>query len=421
MDVGALGVLTYLDRSGANPRLHEWLAERLRLEVEIDSAGEASEVEWRTFGLQRRETRVDAGHFRLALLLATCELLGWDERGEVRGTLVLFTARKGPGRAFENPVERVVVLRRDRIVLVIVAACAADREAEQGATDRVDHVGEVEVLKRGGRTVAVALADREKARRRDEVGVLAQLAFAIGARGVVVLLRDDVAGDLLPHELVKGLVAPEGVDDPVAILACLADGVVGAVAGRVGVARNVEPVTSPALTVRARFEKTIDERRERVRGIVGEVGADLFRRRRQPGEVEGDATDQCSLVGELHRGEALAGIRRRDEGVDRMCALATSAWRVGPNDRAERPELTSGVELETRVGRFVRVRIARIESASLNPLAEMCDLRGLELLLRRHREIFVSMLDRPHEQALRRFPGHDDLPPAVTARRPTGT
>jgi hypothetical protein len=50
------------------------------------------------------------------------------------------------GRGGEDAVERVIVLDRDRVELVVVAAGARDRQAQEGARDDVDPVVDDVVL-----------------------------------------------------------------------------------------------------------------------------------------------------------------------------------------------------------------------------------------------------------------------------------
>ena len=65
----------------------------------------------------------------------------------------LLRAGKGERRAREDAVERVVVVARDRVELVIVAAGAAKRHAEERSPGGVDRVfkGQMPEFIRGGR------------------------------------------------------------------------------------------------------------------------------------------------------------------------------------------------------------------------------------------------------------------------------
>src|SRR5207302_10247628 len=62
-------------------------------------------------------------------------LIGWNERYEVLARLAvrydLFRARPGVLRAGEDAVERVIILLRDRVELMVVTPRAAQRQAEE--------------------------------------------------------------------------------------------------------------------------------------------------------------------------------------------------------------------------------------------------------------------------------------------------
>ncbi len=154
--------------------------------------------------------------------------------------------------AGENARQGVVIGRRDRVVLVVVAAGAGNGQAQEAAGQRVDAIGVLVVL------LGVAVVDRP-------TGEEAQGRQAVKPIGPV----EQVARDLLDDEPVVGQVAVEGPDQPVAIAEP-----VGVEPGleRVGlvlaVARHVEPVAPPALAVVRRGQQPVDDRGECVGPIV---------------------------------------------------------------------------------------------------------------------------------------------------------
>ena len=151
-----------------------------------------------------------------------------------RGLLDLGDRQPFLGGAGEDAIERIVILRRDGVELVVVAAGAADCEAHHAAADRVEPVVDdvVDVLEEAG-------TDREEAH--------------VGEVPAVVARHHPVRGELELEEAVEGQVLVEGAHDPVAVgpgvrqAAFVAVGV--DVALRVGVAGDVQPVPSPALPV----------------------------------------------------------------------------------------------------------------------------------------------------------------------------
>src|SRR5579885_2644567 len=130
--------------------------------------------------------------------------------------------------AGEHAVQCVVVPHRNRVELVVVAAGAADRQAEQAAADHVDAVVDDVVG-----VVHEAPAQRQEAQR--------------GQRAPVLPQGQPVGGELLDEELVVGQVVVEGADDVVAIgpgpgeLSLLEEDI----ALGVGEAGHVEPVPAP--------------------------------------------------------------------------------------------------------------------------------------------------------------------------------
>ena len=160
--------------------------------------------------------------------------------------------------------QAVIVACGDRIELVVVAACAADREPEKRRPHVLHHLVEAVQprLPDGRRLLSDLRGCRE--RRGDE-----ESRGRIGAHGV--------AGELLKEKTVVRQVFVEGVDHPVAVgPGMLADGVVF-VAPCVGVANDVEPVLGPAFAVSRRSEQPVDEGFNGLRALVGDEGLDLLR------------------------------------------------------------------------------------------------------------------------------------------------
>ena len=82
-------------------------------------------------------------------------------------------------------------------------------------------------------------AEREKAGSDNTLAV----------HSIWIVRGQQVTGDLLSDELVIGHVVVERVDDVVAVFPRIGVPVILVVAGRVGVARDIQPVPTPALTV----------------------------------------------------------------------------------------------------------------------------------------------------------------------------
>ena len=393
VDERALGVGPRLRRPGREPRAAERLPDRLRLQPEVDPAGERGER--RPLPLDPPQLAVEAGQLRGLRRVAPRGLVGRDERGEVRRPLVLLAAGERPPRALEDAVQAVVVGHRHRVVLVVVAAGAAERQAEHRPADRLDGVGEVEVLVVGGRVVPVPLADREEPGRGDAGGV------PLGRAGA----GQDVAGDLLADELVEWLVGVERGDHPVAVAVRLADRVVGPVAGGVGVPGHVEPVPAPPLAVGGRREEPVHHRRVGAGRVVRQERGDLGRRRREPGQVERGAAEQRPPVGGRGRLELL----RLQSGEDETVEVGPRPGGVGDGrgrrvgDRAEGPVVAAGGGDRRGAG---GARVFGPRGAVRDPLGQRGDLRGCELALRRHPQL-AGVADGGEERPPVGLPGHD--------------
>ena len=168
---------------------------------------------------------------------------------------------------------------------------------------------------------------------------------------LVVAAGEQVAGDLLAHELVVGQVAIERVDDPVAIAVHLRNREIGVVARGVGVAHDIEPVTAPALAVARRGEQPVDDRGEGVRRVVGEE------RRRPPPASAAGRSDRTWRGGSAracrHRPRAAGRPASRRARMKRSMSFAGHAafftaggWRRG--ERTERPPLARLVPIDGR-------------------------------------------------------------------------
>ena len=145
---------------------------------------------------------------------------------------------------------RIVFALRDRVVLVVVAAGAFQRQAEQRFAGGMRAVGYV--------LHAELFIDDPVLGIHHVVPVEARRDELLPAR-----IRQQVAGELPGHELVVGLVGLEGLDHPVAP-GPLAPPGVALVAVRVAVAGHVHPVAGHALAVAGRREEPVDRMVERL-------------------------------------------------------------------------------------------------------------------------------------------------------------
>ena len=370
-----------------------WWARRLVAQRPVDAprAGQR--------GLPRRLCFPGVGRERLERLPRLAEPLVelgqlrflLDRRGGDEGRRVDVLERLPPlGDVVEVGQDLVELLLRDRVELVIVAAGAAQRQAEPDRRRRLHPVD---------RVLDEELVDDDAA-----FAVLAVVAVEGG--GDALLARcagQHVAGKLLDRELVERHVRVVGVDHPVAP-APHRPLAVGLVAVRVRVAGGVEPLHRHPLAVARRAEQPVDGLLVGVRGVVVEERGQLARGRRQPRQVQRRPPQQRRPVGLRGRRQALAFEPREDEAVDGVADPVPVA--DGRRRRALR-----------RHERPVRLPLG----ALVDPEAD-----GLDLVVRervgaaRHPFRRVDGRDAVQEQAPVRVAGHHDRPaePRAVGQRP---
>ena len=188
---------------------------------------------------------------------------------------------------------------------MVVAAGAADGEAEDGCANVLHHLVEaVEACLPDGCRFLAHLRRRGQWRSDEEPG------GRINTQGV--------SGKLLKEKAIVGQVAVEGVDHPVAIRPGMLAECVVFIAPRVGVADDVEPVLRPAFAVSRRSEQPIDERLHGLQTLVGDERLDLVGGGRKAGEIERQTAYQRATVGGGRLGKATRGEFGSEKTVDRV-------------------------------------------------------------------------------------------------------
>ena len=298
----------------------------------------------------------------------------------------------------ERGHEPVVVSLRDRIEFVVVAAGAADRQAQHGRAERGGHVVQLVValfFDLVGRDLRGVRAGRQKPGRHQ--------------RQVVVGL-ELVAGNLPADELIERHVVVESSDHEVAVVIRRRPVVVLLVTVAFGKTGQVEPVAAPALAVMRAVEQTIDEPVVGVAGTVGHKRLDLVGRRGKPKQIEIGAADQLPPIGGTVGYKPLCLEPRKHEMIDAGAApvLVLDRRHLGPGQRLERPKLSILVAdgFGNHFGGHVDQRLV-VGGAGFNPGSDAVDGLGGQLigLVGHVRLGFV-----PHElyqQAFARLAGHD--------------
>ena len=247
------------------------------------------------------------------------------------------------GRRVRHPLRLVVVVEkredaevfflRDGVELVIVALGARNAQAEERLADGVDPVEH---------RVHAELF-------RIDAALFVQHRHAEEARGHDLILRrvrQQVAGELLPHEAIVRHVVVEGLHHPIAVHPDLPRFVL-LVAVRVGVAGGVEPDAGPALAVVRRGEQLLHELLVSVRALVREVVVDFLRARRQADEIEVKPPTERDLVRLGSRSELLFLKPIADERIDRISRVRPG--NEGAHGCLERPVFRG---IDRRCGRL---------------------------------------------------------------------
>ena len=185
--------------------------------------------------------------------------------------------------AVENGEQLVEFALRNRVVLVIVAAGAAQGQTKKrgaGRANAVDHGFHAKLL-------VVGPAFFVQHRVAMEPG-----CNALSDAGIV----QHVAGQLLDRELVERQIAIQRLDDPIAILPDRATAV-DRVAVGIGVTGQVEPMPPPTFAIMRGGEQSVDHPPIGVVAGVGQKPVDFLDRRRQSHQVETQAANERRLVG----------------------------------------------------------------------------------------------------------------------------
>ena len=166
--------------------------------------------------------------------------------------------------------QRVVIGLRNGVELVVVATGASDAQPEEGGARRAQHVVEVVEFRRGG-VIRLIVPDVQSVEASsDETGSPFRCEGRFGLEG---RFGQFVTRELFSHELIVGLVAVEAVDDVVAVTPGVRLRSVALVPVALGIADQIQPMSSPTLAIMRGLEQAIDEGDPGgVRGVTLKLG-----------------------------------------------------------------------------------------------------------------------------------------------------
>ena len=290
------------------------------------------------FFLGRDRLFFRASRFRLGLLggfLERVELLFAFVDGRL-APLVTINYRLGrPRRApvvvprvLENPGDRIIILRRDRIEFVVMTAGAGHGQSQQTAGHGVHPVVQRLRLSHCLALVGVAIRnitwpEGQKPRRRH------------------VALRHQIARELALHKLIEGQVAIQRLHHPIAVTPRF-----GALAltiqkttQPIAVAGHVQPMPAPAFPRVGRRQQAVHHPRKSVRLEVVHKSLRLLSGRGEAGQIIAGAADQGQTVCFRGGRKSRRFQTREDERIDRTAGPAgiPDRWWCRPLHRLEGP------------------------------------------------------------------------------------
>ena len=302
----------------------------------------------------------------------------------------------------EHARQGVVVFVRNRVELMVVAAGAAERQAEKRLSEGVDAiVGAISLVLRqvGGRLHLLTQIPEAGAHHR----------LVRSGRRIDPRLGKQISGNLLPNKLIVGQIVVERPHRPIAILSGIGKRVVDVVAAGLAVADDVEPMPRKSFAVVRRGEQVIDIDFE---GMGIGIGSHLLHVGRiggQPGQQFGRPPHQhgprCFRSRREPSGLQPMKHKRIDEGVTPVCV---------PDGRGgDRPR-----RLPAPVRRLAflqiecldlksRLAIVRPRQPATDPLLNRVNRRIGESAVGRHLQVAVVPHHR-HEQAVVGPTGHGD-------------
>ena len=336
---------------------------------------------------------------------------GRDERGQLHQHLGFVVIESGASHLAadadsivgtgEDSSQRIVIGGGDGIEFVVVAAGATHRKSKGGACQRIDLLrGIIHHESLFKPLVHVFGTEREEAGGSQEA-----VAFGGGCGG------QKVAGDLLLEKAIVGNVAVDGVDHVVAVAPRVRVRDVPRGSGGFAVACDIEPMPPPAFAETRGCEQAVHEARVGGAGPVGEECLDLRGRRRQPGQIVGEAADEREARGVRDGGEMRWFDFRQDEAIhviDWPCGLPYRG-RLGIADRLECPVMCPDAFVRSGVGGGLCVDVFDWPGrAGFDPRGEVGDLGGgKRIAFLRHAAFGIFVADALHDQALFGIAGND--------------
>ena len=288
----------------------------------------------------------------------------------------------------ENPCQGVIVLGGNGIELVVVAAGAGDRQAQNGPGQGVDLVihGVIAVAQLAFLSSAIAFIDGTQGKETQRAP-----PFHTNA-------AHQVSGDLLHDEPVVAQVPIEGLHHPIPIPVGVGQGIGRVVVGPLffRVAGHVQPIAGPALAVVGRGQQAVDHGFMGLGRGIPQEGLDLLGGRRQADQVKGDPAKPGAPVGRSHRFQSLlfqAGQHKAVEGGTNPVPVPHGGQRR-LSQGLKGPECAPLLQIDGVPGRCGSGSVdPRVRGAEPHPLLQELDFLQGQGPLRGHGQLGVLVVD----------------------------
>ena len=193
--------------------------------------------------LQRLDLGIDRGQLPVPRFDRTRPFRRRKQGDQISRLLFGFTTWECKSSAVQNSVNRVIVFRRNRIKLVIVAASTSNRQPQNRLPQRVDRIFKRQMHE----LVAVMI----KAARDRQIAS-AHYSSRILLRRIIGMNK--IPSDLFADKLIIWQIFIERINHPVSISPRIRNWMIGVFAGGVGITNNIQPMPAPVFTVMRRLQ-----------------------------------------------------------------------------------------------------------------------------------------------------------------------
>ncbi len=227
----------------------------------------------------------------------------------------------------------------------------------------------------------------------------------------------EVARNLSLYKLIVRQIVVERADHPIAVRPSIR---IGPIAARKGIqtsiiifaiARHIKPDTAPTFSIVRRSQQTIHHLCKCIGRIIFRESRLLFRRRRQPGEIQISTPQKIVFGGRMNRLEPFLFQAREHKAVNtRLRPRFILRYRfrrfLQRQERPEVPALRRDNIFPIFAGSHGGGRTRRPRSACLDPCFQRSHFRRLQLATVGHLQVRISLTNRFYEQTLVRISRH---------------